>query len=68
MPNRFSPLMVGKTDEQLLTIARERDRYELEAYVAAIEELERRDRATPEITSPRSVVCYNGLKYKSKNI
>ena len=49
MGNRFSPLMAKKSEEHLLTIAQERHRYEFDAYIAAIEELERRNLATPEI-------------------
>lgn len=49
MKTRFSALMAKKSDEELLTIAGERHRYEFDAYIAAIEELERRNLATPEI-------------------
>lgn len=48
MHNRFTSLMAKKSDKELLTIAQERHRYELDAYTAAIEELERRNIATPE--------------------
>jgi rhomboid protease GluP len=49
MANQFTQLMSERSDEQLLTIISQRDRYEPEAYLSAIGELERRRLATPEI-------------------
>lgn len=49
MENTFGSVMANKSDQELLAVVQEKDRYEFEAYIAAIEELERRNLATPEL-------------------
>jgi rhomboid protease GluP len=56
MKNNFTEVMGGKSDAELQTIATQRDRYEPEAFLAALEELEKRNLATPAILQQKENV------------
>jgi len=56
MINPFAPAMAAKSDLELQVITQQKHRYEPEAYVAAIEELERRQLATAELLAEKNDV------------
>jgi rhomboid protease GluP len=56
MPNQFTHSMAAKSDADLHKIVEERHRYEPEAALAAIEELERRQLLTPELLRAKAGV------------
>jgi rhomboid protease GluP len=61
MENPFARIMRARTDADLLKIAQEKHRYEPEAYIAAVEELERRQLST-EVMVDEKVSTIESLK------
>jgi rhomboid protease GluP len=65
MENPFYTVMAPKSNEELHTIVMQRDRYEPEAIIAALEELERRGLGTPELQQQKESV-YNFIQEREQ--
>ena len=58
--NQFASMMAGKSSADLLKVIENKAKYQHEARIAAIEELERRQEATPELLEEKARIIEDG--------